>query len=342
MIMSDGMTEDGIINASCEFNVEEMKPTYKLIVGIPGKSNAFVISKKLGLSDFIIDNAKTLLNDEDKRFEKAIEDLEATRIELDKARGEIESDRIKAKNIREKLENKQKEIDKIAKKEIDSAKEMASRLIDSVKAKSNSIIDELEEIRKAKDKEDFAKRELEAKSALGKKINALADSVDDTEISKDDNYVLPRKLKIGDTVTMKGSNNKGTVKSVSNDTITVQFGIMSMKVSVKDLRLVEEISKPNKPKSKVSKSVIGKAEREIRQELDLRGMTVDEALLEVDRYIDGCVMTNVHSFTCIHGKGTGALRAAIHQYLRKHPHVRTFRLGVYGEGESGVTIIELK
>ena len=336
-------TETGIINASCEFNVEEMKPTYKLIVGVPGKSNAFVISKKLGLSDYIIDNAKKILKDEDTRFEEAIENLEKTRAELDDAKAQIEADRIKAKNIREKLENKQKEIDKIAKKEIDNAKEMASRLIDSVKAKSNSIIDELEDIRKSKEKEDFIKRELEAKSALNKRIDALSDTVEDTEINKDDNYVLPRKLKVGDTVTMKGSANKGTVKSLTNDSATVQFGMMSMKVKIKDLRLVEIIETDKKKnKGKVSKSVIGKAEREIRQELDLRGFTVDEALMEVDRYIDGCVMTGVHSFTCIHGKGTGALRSAIQQFLRHHPHVRTFRLGVYGEGECGVTIVELK
>ena len=345
-------TETGIINASCEFNVEEMKPTYKLIVGVPGKSNAFVISKKLGLSDYIIDNAKKILKDEDTRFEEAIENLEKTRAELDTAKAQIEADRIKAKNIREKLENKQKEIDKIAKKEIDNAKEMASRLIDSVKAKyilikgvndTNSLIDELEDIRKSKEKEDFIKRELEAKSALNKRIDALSDTVEDTEINKDDNYVLPRKLKAGDTVTMKGSANKGTVKSLTNDSATVQFGMMSMKVKIKDLRLVEIIETDKKKnKGKVSKSVIGKAEREIRQELDLRGFTVDEALMEVDRYIDGCVMTGVHSFTCIHGKGTGALRSAIQQFLRHHPHVRTFRLGVYGEGESGVTIVELK
>ena len=337
------ITEKGIINASCEFNVDEMKPTYRLIVGVPGKSNAFVISKKLGLSDYIIDNAKKLLNEEDTRFEKAIENLEASRKEYDTAKSEIESDRVKAKSIREKLEKKQNEIDKIAKKEIDNAKSMASRLIDNIKAQSNSIIDELETLRKEKEKEDFVKRELEAKSTLNKKFNNLIDSIEDTELSQDDDYVLPRPLKTGDTVTMKGSSANGRVKSINGEIVNVQFGMMNIKVAIADLRLVEKIkSSTNSNNSSVSKSVTSKSEREVRQEVDLRGLTVDEALLELDRFIDGCVMTRVPSLTCIHGKGTGALRSAVHQYLRHHPHVRTFRLGVYGEGENGVTIVELK
>ena len=337
------VTENGIINASCEFNVDEMKPTYKLIVGVPGKSNAFVISKKLGLSDYIIDNAKKLLNEEDTRFEQAIENLENVRKDLDKSKSEIEGDRLKAKHIREKLEKKQSEIDKIAKQEIDNAKNMASRLIDNIKAQSNSILDELETIRKDKEKEDFIKRELEAKSSLNRKFNKLMDSVEDTELAEDDNYILPRPLKTGDTVTMKNSTTNGRVKSVNSDTANVQFGMMNMKVPIADLRLVERVKAPQKNnKGNVSKSVTGKAQREVRQELDLRGMTVDEALLELDRFIDGCAMSGVHSFTCIHGKGTGALRSAVQQFLRSHPHVRTFRLGVYGEGENGVTIVELK
>lgn len=337
------ITESGIINASCEFNVDEMKPTYRLIVGVPGKSNAFVISKKLGLSDYIIDNAKKLLNEEDTRFEKAIENLENARKDLDKSKSEIEGDRLKAKHIREKLEKKQSEIDKIAKQEIDNAKNMASRLIDNIKAQSNSIIDELETLRKDKEKEDFVKRELEAKSALNRKFNKLMDAVEDTELADDEDYVLPRPLKTGDTVTMKNSTTNGRVKSINGEFANVQFGMMNMKVPISDLRLVERIKAPqSKNKGSVSKSVVGKAEREVRQELDLRGLTVDEALLELDRFIDSCAMTRVPSFTCIHGKGTGALRSAIGEYLRHHPHVRTFRLGVYGEGEHGVTIVELK
>ena len=337
------VSENGVENASCEFDVESLKPTYKLILGVPGKSNALEISKKLGLDNYIIENARERISEEDKKFENVIDALEKSRGEYEALKISIEEDKKKAEAIRTSLESKLADIEAQKQKELEKAKTQADKIIDSLKNQSNSIIDELEKIRKDKDKENFSRDELAAKARLKGKIESMYDEAHPIA-SKQSNYKLPRELKIGDTVKMIDNNNKGTVLSIkdSQSNVQVQFGIIKMKVSIDKLMLCEQ-EKVKYDKGLVTKTnVTGKSEREIRQEVDIRGMTVEEGIMEVDRFIDQCLMSGVNLITVIHGKGTGVLRSAVQRYLKQHKRVKSYRLGIYGEGENGVTIVDLK
>lgn len=337
------VSQNGVENASCEFDVESLKPTYKLILGVPGKSNALEISKKLGLDNYIIENARERISEEDKKFENVIDALEKSRGEYEALKISIEEDKKKAEAIRTSLESKLADIEAQKQKELEKAKAQADKIIDSLKNQSNAIIDELEKIRKDKDKENFSRDELAAKARLKGKIESMYDEAHPIA-SKQSNYKLPRELKVGDTVKMIDNNNKGTVLSIkdSQSNVQVQFGIIKMKVSIDKLMLCEQ-EKVKYDKGLVTKTnVTGKSEREIRQEVDIRGMTVEEGLMEVDRFIDQCLMSGVNLITVIHGKGTGVLRSAVQRYLKQHKRVKSYRLGIYGEGENGVTIVDLK
>lgn len=341
----------GVENASCEFDIKTLQPTYRLIIGSPGKSNAFAISKRLGLSDIIIDRAKSLLSSESQRFERVIERLEATRIELEENSRLANEYKQESLALKEELSKEKEHFDLERDKLLERASKEARDVIDRVTMRSQRLMDELDELRKSKDKEDFQKLVAEQKSKYKSDINSLYSDASKLGEYEEDTYVLPRPLKKGDDVVVKDGNKSGILISVPDaaGNCMVQVGIMKTKVHVSKLRLVEKNvtfnneKLPKKPKGNVStKGVESRATRRAELELDIRGSTVDEGLYELDAFIDHAVMSGNKVVTIIHGKGTGALKVAVRNHLRKHPSVETMRKGLYGEGEDGVTIIELK
>ncbi len=337
---------DGVENASCEFDVKTLQPTYRLIIGSPGKSNAFAISARLGLSGDIIKSAENMLSGESRRFEKILDNLEATRQQLEKNTKLAEEYRLETERLRNEIAEERRKLTETKDKEIETARREARSIIERVSRQSAQLMDELEDIRKAKDKEDFSKRVSEQKMQYKREINGLYDEAAKLNEQRDE-YKLPRPLKKGDDVTIVDGNKHGIVISTpdSAGNVMVQAGIMKTKVHVSKLRLIEkEVTFNNKklPKSGVAPKVESRATRKVELELDIRGYTVDEGLYEVDAFIDRALMNGNKVVTIIHGKGTGALKAAVRSHVRKHPAVLSSRKGVYGEGEDGVTVLELK
>ena len=339
--------EDGVENASCEFDVETLKPTYKLIIGMPGKSQAFAIARRLGLNDEIIERAERHVTGESKRFEKTVETLEAARVELEAARAEIEEERIKASRDSRSAE-KTRELTEYAKeKEIQMARNKASGIINEVRHIADELIDELEQLRKEKDKVDFSERVRTARAKLNRTLDKMHDTANPITERKQETYILPRALRIYDTVMLSDIDKKGTLLTLPDKSgnCMVQIGLMKTKTKQDNLRLIEEkpedkIKINNKPIS--ARGLQSNAERRTSLELDIRGMAGDEGVLEVDRYIDSCIMGGLQNVTIIHGKGTGILRDTVHRFLKAHNQVKSYRLGKYGEGEGGVTVVELK
>ncbi len=335
---------DGIENASCEFDVSTMQPTYRLIIGSPGKSNAFSISSKLGIPDRIIAKANELVSTENQRFEEVVSQLEKSRMELEKRENEVSL--IKREHTK-KLETLEKEIEVLNKSkedEISKARVQAMRIVESCRAQADALIDELNEIKKLKDKDNFSQLAIEARSKNKSALNKMFDTANPVTKNVQKEYVPPRPFKRGDHVFIVDINKKGILASDpdSSGMVFVQAGIMKTKISIKKLRL-EEAEKVTYQNKKIStKDVRGKMQRSVSMELDIRGYAVDEGIHEMDMFIDNAVLTGAGLITVIHGKGTGILRQGIHQHLKSHPSVKSFRAGRYGEGEEGVTIIELK
>jgi len=334
-------------NASCEFDVNTMKPTYRIIIGSPGKSNAFAISTSLGMPSDVIENAKNLIDDDSKHFEKIIEKLETTRIELENKNSEIEKLRLEAKENADKVKNQLEEIQKIKDTEIEKARQTAMTIIERTKAQSNALIDELENIRRQQNKENFGEKVSGAKKRSRSQFNKMYDTANPVtdSLSYDDDYTLPRELRQGDTVFVTTLNKKGIVSGNpdKNGVVFIQIGVMRTKVNIENLRLIEkQDTKDKKSRGSVSKKAISKVDRSISMECDIRGRASDEGVYEMDAFIDNAVMSGLKTVTVIHGKGTGVLRKAVHNRLRNHPLVKNFRVGIYGEGEDGVTIVELK
>ena len=337
----------GVENASCEFDVERLCPTYRLSIGVPGRSNAFAISERLGITTDIIEAAKERVSKENARFEDVVSQLEETRLSLEKEKQAVESARHEAERIRADVADFKKKLEQERERELENARAQARRIIDKVKAQGQQMVDELEEIRRQKDAENYANMPAQARAQLKSSVGKLLDLADPVQkLQIEDNYVLPRKLVKGDIVSVVDLGKDGVVlSSVDNaGNVLVQVGAMKIKVEQKKLRLDERKNRApvNNKVGHVSKSVTSRAERSGSSEIDLRGMTSDEALIDLSRFLDNAVMAGLGTLTVIHGKGTGALRAAVQRELRQHKSVRTFRLGTYGEGEDGVTIVELK
>lgn len=327
----------GVENASCEFDVKTLAPAYRLLVGVPGRSNAFAISKKLGMDETVISRASTLISGDDNRLERVIAELEKRQKTLDDklktAEENLKNAEEQVKTLTQKSENMRKEYNE----KIENAKAQARVITDNARIEANRLLDELKQLKKQKKTDVDAER-------LAKKSFEKLDKISSSGEKFKDDYKLPRPLKIGDTVLLPDTNTKAVVLNLPDNKgkIQVQAGIMKMKIDLNGVRLVEE-KQVNIPKSVIRRTgVDSSTTRSAMLEIDVRGMNVDEASLEIDRFIDNALLSSVVSFTIIHGKGTGALRKGIHTYLRKHPSVRTFRVGTFGEGENGVTIVELK
>ena len=332
---------DGVENGCCEFDVKTLRPTYRLLIGVPGKSNAFAISQRLGMPDSVVKRAKGFVSGTSRSFEEVISRLEESRKnmenELQTVQQESASLKIQARaaaELREQVEAK-------AQAEISRAKKEAQSLVASTKARANQMLTELEELRKQQNKIQIS--EYKAKMRAG--FKDLDTSSDPVHEKKDEHYVLPRKLVPGDDVLIYDIDKKATVlEEPKGNTVLVQAGIMKTRVKIKNLRLMDN-KKVNVPKSMQNKPrTVTKTniKTEAVTEVDLRGKKVEESLMEVDSAIDHAQIRGIQRLTIIHGKGTGALRSAVQDYLRKNPAVASFRLGTYGEGDSGVTIAEIK
>lgn len=338
---------EGVQNASCEFDVETLRPTYRLIVGVPGKSNAFAISEKLGLSADIIRRADAHLTGDSKRFEAVISQLEASRIEMERERDEAARLRREYEEYKVTAERRLRERTAASEKEIASALTRARQLLDSARAGSEYIFRELDDLRKKQNAANFAEELSRAKAAVRERLregNAQYDRAEFREISLDDEYVLPRPLKVGDRVFLVNYHQEGVVSAISekDGKVTVQAGILKAKVAIADLRLLEEGQKVRVQEPKPAPRARPVVKADFHPEVDVRGMIGDDAWFIVDKYLDDAIMAGVHTVRIIHGKGTGALRRAIGQYLRGDRRVDSYRMGAYGEGDAGVTVVELK
>ena len=334
---------NNVENASCEFDLKTLKPTYRLIIGSPGKSNAFAISSKLGLSNDIILKAQSYINDDNKKFDDIMDKLEIARIDAEKNSMEIKRLKLSIEQEKAKLEQDRENLLKDKEVTIQKARDEASRIVAKINSQAMSLIDELDELRRKKDKENFSQQVISTKSkakGILSKMYLDANPVSDTDSS----YKLPRPLKKGDTVLLIDINKKGTVVTQpdSNGNVYVQAGIMKTKVHVTKLKLSEKDNITYNNAQISTKGVSSKIARQVKSELDIRGFAVDEGLPEMDSFLDNCVMAGLNIATIIHGKGTGVLKNAVREHCKRHPHVKSFRRGVYGEGEDGVTVIELK
>ncbi len=342
-------------NASCEFDVETLKPTYRLIIGSPGKSNAFAISRQLGMPDDIINNAESMIGSENRRFENILEGLEKSRLELEKLRDEADRNLTESEKIKESLTKEKELLEQHKEKELEIARREANAIVRRVTQQSEKLIDELDSLRKEKDKADFAQKAIDAKHTSKSVLNNMYNEANPVTRS-DSDYVLPRPLVKGDRVLIADMNKNGIVVTPpdASGNCFVHSGVMKTKIHVSKLRLIEKETAPaqgkqSKPQNKAKSSgrvtasgVESRMTRRPQMELDIRGYTVDEGIYEVDSFLDGAVMSGANSVTIIHGKGTGALKNSVREHLSSHRLVKTYRRGVYGEGEDGVTIVELK
>lgn len=336
-------------NASCEFDIETLRPTYRLIVGSPGKSNAFAISESLGMPSDIIAEAKNNVSDANSRLEDVIGKLEASRMELERQKEEISRLKVQAAEHEAAARKEREELERAKSDELEKARMRAMTIIEQTKAESNELLDELEKLRKEKDKKSFSENVAGMKSRTKQSFNKMYDTANPVE-KRDPNegYVLPRKLRRGDTVYVVDLQRKGIISGEpdGSEFVFVQMGVMKTKMNISRLRLEEPEkvtvgNKSVKPNRKMNKVGV-KAERRGKMELDIRGCACDDGVYQLDAFIDQAVMSNISTVTIIHGKGTGLLRSAVHKRLKSHPSVKTFRLGLFGEGEDGVTVAELK
>ncbi len=332
-LKSYALDTEGVENACCEFDVATLRPTYKLLIGMPGRSNAFAISEHLGISKDVIDRAKLLVSLEDSKFESVVQKLQETQSQLDEKINETETLKVQIQNELELARQKTERAEKDSQNQLELAKAEAENIISKAKYQAYSVLDEIEAIRKKKEISP------EEKSKLRSDIRKMEDTADPVQNRSNEEYVLPRPLVAGDSVLIFDIDKKATVIQVDKDSALVQAGIMKTRVPLENLRLLKK-EKPKNTQSSVR--TVRDNSKGASTEIDVRGEVVIDALLDIDRAIDTAVLQHLHQITIIHGKGTGVLRREVQNHLKKHPSVRTFRLGVFGEGDSGVTIAELK
>lgn len=334
----------GVENGSCEFDITTLKPTYRLLIGVPGRSNAFAISEKLGIETSVIERAKELVSSENTRFEDVVDALEERRLDMEKARQEAEKLRMENEALKKQAEEKLTDIEKLRKKETERAKSEALRQVENAKREAAALMVQIETMKKElKSQKSNADRLTEMRGKLRKGLSGVDAAADPVTGIADDGYELSRPLQVGDAVRVAGMGSEGVVLATpdKNGTAEIQVGSIKMRVKVSDLRLMEK--KKEKPKDTVvRRNTESRMTAASDTRCDLRGLTVEEALATLDLFLDSMTMAGLSEVTIIHGKGTGALRAAVQQHLKKHPQVKSYRLGTFGEGENGVTIATLK
>lgn len=325
-------------NACCEFDVETLRPTYRLLIGIPGKSNAFAISSKLGLSDEIIQQARQQIDEEKESFEDLLSDLEHSRITIEAERAEIAAYKEEIKTLKEKLQQKQEKIEASRSKIMQEANEQAREILQEAKDIADETIRSFHKAGKNTSMKDLEKARQKVRSKISEKNDKLALKKDDTPIAS----IKANQLKKGDAVKIVSMGLKGTVSSLPDKkgNLFVQCGIIRSQVHISDLVLIDEqtITAPSLQRTNTGKIRMSKSSS-ISTEINLLGKTVDEALAVLDKYLDDAYLAHLPSVRIVHGKGTGALRSAVHKQLKRMKSVREFRLGEFGEGDAGVTIV---
>lgn len=336
------LTTSGIENACCEFDVETLSPTYRLLIGIPGKSNAFAISKKLGLSDTLIEDARTRISSNEQNFEDLLSDLEASRITIEKEQAEINRCKSEIAALKQQLKNKQEKLDESRDAILRKAKEEANQILQEAKDTADEAIRNFNKYgttRPSIQEMEKQRTNIREKMAANEKKSSKGK---DTAIY---NPKVPKKLRIGDSVKVLSMNLTGTVHSLPNakGDLFVQMGILRSQVNIKDLVLIEDAAPGSKKyaktgagKLKISKSA------SVSTEINLIGKTVDEAIALLDKYLDDAYLAHLPSVRIVHGKGTGALRSAVQSHLKRQSYIKSFHLGEFGEGDAGVTIAEFK
>ena len=335
------LSTPGVENACCEFDIESLRPTYRLLIGIPGKSNAFAISGKLGLPDYIIEDAKKRLSEQDVSFEDLLTDLETSKRTIEKEQEEIARLKKEAEDLKAQAKQRQEKLD-----------DQRDRILREANEKANAILREAKEIadKTIKDFRKFGKENISA-AEMEKECEKLRKKIKDTASASAMKAQKPKKehkasdFKLGESVKVLSMNLTGTVSSLpdAKGNLTVRMGILSSQVNISDLEIIEEVS-PYAPK-KMNRTSKGKIKMgkslSVRPEINLLGRTVDEAVAELDKYLDDAILAHLNTVRVVHGKGTGALRKGIHEYLRRQKHVKSYHLAEFGEGDAGVTIVEL-
>lgn len=333
------LTTEGVENACCEFDVESLKPTYRLLIGIPGKSNAFAISSKLGLPDYIIEDAKARLSEHDVSFEDLLGDLEHSRKTIEKEREEIQNYKREMERLKNQTHQKQEKLE-----------EQRERILREANEKANAILRDAKEVadETMKNFRKFGKENISA-AEMERERERLRQKLKDTSAKsslapqKPKKTYKPSDFKLGESVRVLSMNLTGTISSLpdSRGNVTVQMGILRSQVNISDLEIIEEqtpyaqknMRRTSSGKIKMSKSL------SVSPEINLLGKTVDEAIAELDKYLDDALLSHLNSVRIVHGKGTGALRKGIHEYLRRQKHVKSFHIAEFGEGDAGVTIV---
>ena len=334
------MRTSGVMNASCEFNVETLQPTYRLLIGVPGKSNAFAISKRLGIDEAILEQARSLVSQNDVNFEDVLTQLDQQRQEMEKAKEEAERLRRETEKQKEKSDEYYAQIKQEKEKAAQQARKEAQYIIDDARRAADAVYEELKQLRKQAKNGAFVPGSNEKQAQLRRSLNE-AESRMQPQREEKQRPEPTRAIRVGDTVELLKLGTKASVLAINKDgSYQLRAGIMQITAKPEEVYLLE-----NETQNAAKKVIAGKV-RELKAaaqpELDIRGMAVDEALPVLDNFLDAAYMGNLPNARIIHGKGTGVLRAAVQEELRRCKYVKSFRLGVYGEGESGVTIVEFK
>lgn len=337
------LSTSGVENACCEFDVETLRPTYRLLIGVPGKSNAFAISSKLGLPDYIIDKAKEQISEQDESFEDVLSSLESSRITIENERREIEQYKQEIASLKSEMESKQEKLNEQRDRIIRQANEEAHAVLREAKEYADQTMKMFHKFQK--DHVDLSAVEKE-RQTLRKHMNkAEKGMTQKTAAKKPKKELTAKDISLGDAVKVLSMNLKGTVSSRPDNKgfLFVQMGIIRSKVHISDLELIDEaeITTPAMQRTGAGKIRMSKAAH-VSTEINLLGKTVDEAVAELDKYLDDAYIAHLKSVRIVHGKGTGALRKGVHNYLKRQKHVESFRLGEFGEGDAGVTIVEFK
>jgi len=333
----------GVSNGCCEFDVETLRPTYRLLIGVPGRSNAFAITEHLGMDKSVIESAKSIVGNENRSFEAVLEKLEEARLALETEKERAEKATEAANKMRSRAQSERDKIEQLKANEMEKVKREAEKIINAAKRQSSDFLLQLERLKKEAAASNATEVARKTRREIKNRLGELDEIVNPRELADNwnDDYKLPRPVVKGDAVIIR-SIGEGEVLEVKNDNVIVQSGMLKTRVKMGDLMLTEKKKKqPVKTVRSVYRTT-SRADADVKTELDLRGQTVDEALMNLSLFIDKCVLNNINEIRIIHGKGTGALRTAVTQELRNHSNISEFRLGVYGEGENGVTIAKLK
>ena len=333
---------DGVSNGCCEFDVETLSPTYKLLIGVPGRSNAFAISQRLGMDNDVVENAKSIVGSNNRDFEAVLEKLENTRQALEEERLLAREATIETAKIRAKAKAERDKIDVLKERELDKAKQKAEKLIDQAKRQASDFLMQIEKLKKEQSDTNATEIARKTRRVIKSQLGEMDDLINPQELAEnwDYDYKLPREPKVGDAVIIRGIG-EGEILEIKNDQLLVKAGLIKTRVKLSDIMITEKKKKEVKPQRNLYRTS-SRADADVKTELDMRGQTTDEGILNLQLFIDKCVLNGMSEIRIIHGKGTGALRAAVQDELKNHPNIAEYRLGKYGEGEDGVTIAKLK